>query len=122
MTHDSSWPSTFVDDPDMTDLVGYFVRQLPQRIAALELAAQWQRQDDLKLLAQQLRSGDAAGIVPIRQAARELEVLLDNRQPLEMIGASAQRLARLCRDVVEQRRGLLQSPHVDHDDSPAPTA
>ncbi len=118
----NSLQGVFIDDPDMADLVDYFVRQLPQRIAALELAVQWQRQDDLKQLAQQLRSGDAAGFVPIRQAARELEVQVDNLQPVALICDSAERLARLCRDVVEQRQGLLQSPHVDHDDSPTPTA
>ncbi|MBX3322630.1 MAG: Hpt domain-containing protein [Phycisphaeraceae bacterium] len=72
--------STFADDPEMKELIGLFIQELPQRVAALEQA--WNSADlgSLRRLAHQLKGSAAGfGFESIGIAAGELESPLRDR-------------------------------------------
>lgn len=67
--------SSFTGDPEMRDLIGYFVEELPKRMQALEEA--WEAADlgSLRRIAHQLKGAAGGyGFDSIGQAAGELEV------------------------------------------------
>jgi len=93
--------SSFRDDPEMTELIDYFVKALPERIAALEEA--WQAADvaSLKRIAHQLKgSAVGFGFEAIGQAACELEAPLAEapvgEDVVSGIEAQFRRLVDLC--------------------------
>ncbi|KAA0216960.1 MAG: Hpt domain-containing protein [Leptolyngbya sp. PLA3] len=66
--------SSFADDPEMRELIGYFVEDLPQRTRSLEEA--WEAADlgSLRRIAHQLKGAAGGyGFDSIGQAAGELE-------------------------------------------------
>jgi HPt (histidine-containing phosphotransfer) domain-containing protein len=69
--------STYADDPEMKELIGLFVGELPQRVSALEQA--WHAADcgSIRRLAHQLKGSAAGfGFESIGVAAGELEAPL----------------------------------------------
>lgn len=91
--------SEFVDDPEMGDLIGLFVEELPNRVEAIEQALASGDWAGLSRLAHQLRGAGAGyGFEPISDSAAELE---DTAQyggdpDLESIRGCVNELRSLC--------------------------
>ncbi len=82
--------SSFVDDPEMTEIVGLFVRELPARIEALREAWSSGQGPALARLAHQLKgAAPGYGFAPIGEAAEALE------RGVRALGSGAADLARL---------------------------
>ncbi|GJQ30911.1 MAG: hypothetical protein HBSAPP03_27950 [Phycisphaerae bacterium] len=102
---DASAPlrSTLEGDPDMAELVGLFVGDLPQRIDSLRTAWSEHRAADLQRLAHQLRGSSASyGFASIGDSAGRLEDALRDldlaRSPtLDAFKSSVDELIELCR-------------------------
>ena len=92
--------SEFADDPDMTELVDYFVQEMPDRVATLAECWRDNRLADLRQLAAQLRASSGGyGFPGVTEAAAKLERSLEDQSDLETIRAEVESLIDLCRRV-----------------------
>ncbi len=96
--------SQFADDPEMSELVGLFVSELPARLAALESA--WSAGDSpvLRRLAHQLKGAGAGyGFPAVSDAAGDVETALlacggaPEAADLAQVNGKVQALLALCR-------------------------
>jgi len=89
--------STLADDPDMTELIEFFVTELPQRMAAIARSAD---QADLKTLAALVHQIKGAaggyGFEPITDLARGVEKLAREQADLPAIRQAVDELVALC--------------------------
>jgi HPt (histidine-containing phosphotransfer) domain-containing protein len=105
MTDRSASPihSHFRDDPDMAELVGLFLTELPERVRAIEQALEARELAALSRLAHQLRgSGTIYGFPSLGRAAGVVEDGLKRaaatpNADLERIAAQVDELVALCR-------------------------
>lgn len=66
--------SSFVDDPDMMELVEMFVEDIPGKIEHLQQALAVEDLEQLRVFAHQLKGSAAGyGFAPLTDLARELE-------------------------------------------------
>lgn len=66
--------STFAGDPEMKELVEFFVENMPERIAALEACANKGAIEQLSAIAHQLKgAGGSYGFPQVTESARRLE-------------------------------------------------
>lgn len=66
--------SSLAGDPEMAELIGFFIGQLPERVAALTRAAREGKSEEIQRIAHQLRGASAGyGFAPIGQAAGQVE-------------------------------------------------
>jgi len=95
--------STLASDPDMVELVEFFVEQMAQRIATLQHTAQANNIIGLRTVSHQLKgTAGGYGFDPIAQTAAELERLIDVTEAIEVSEAIQQQvdeLIGLCRRV-----------------------
>ncbi|CAG1011052.1 hypothetical protein PHYC_03991 [Phycisphaerales bacterium] len=90
-------------DPDMAELVGMFVGDLPQRIDAVARALDERRADDLKRITHQLRGSSASyGFPSIGSVAGRIEDSLhelgsSNGADLSSLKATVDELINLCK-------------------------
>jgi len=104
-TSQSSTPlkSTLADDPDMAELVEFFVEEMSDRIESIQTASQENDFAQLRTLSHQLKGAATGyGFEPITQTAAELETLIDATQPTEQTDDLRQQvdaLIDLCRRV-----------------------
>jgi len=92
--------SEFAQDPEMTDLIGYFVSELPHRVEAIGGCLRDERLDDLRTIAHQLKGASAGyGVSTIGDAARRLEEDLKSNAALETIRSDVEDLISLCQRV-----------------------
>lgn len=90
-------------DPDMAELVGMFVGDLPQRMDAVAKAWEQRRADDLKRIAHQLRGSSASyGFPTIGNAAGRIEDALrdlasKNQSDLSSLQSTVDELINLCK-------------------------
>lgn len=92
--------SEFANDPDMAELIEYFVSEMPKRVDAIDACLRDNRMDELRRLAHQLKGASAGyGFSPIGDAARRLESDLDGRAALDRIRADVDQLVGLCQRV-----------------------
>ncbi len=95
--------STLEGDPDMAELVGLFVGDLPQRINSIEQAWSTKRAADIQRLAHQLRGSSASyGFPTIGESAARLEdsILALGSTPtdsLDTLRRSVDELIQLCK-------------------------
>ncbi len=91
--------SSLAADPEMVDLVELFVRELPQRVAALEAAAS--AGDGLRRLAHQLKgAGSGYGFAELSAAAAALErIAVDDTATVVEVHARGGELVDICRRV-----------------------
>jgi HPt (histidine-containing phosphotransfer) domain-containing protein len=83
--------SRYASDPEMSDLVGWFVGELPARVSSLRAAWEAQRLKDLERLVHQLRgAGMGYGFPAISEAAGSLE-----RRLVDLAGRPAPEAAAL---------------------------
>lgn len=89
--------SDFADDPEMSELIEYFVSELPERAAAVNECLRAQRWEDLRRLAHQLKGASGGyGFAPLGDAAAALEADLDTQAALDAIQRDVDRLLSLC--------------------------
>lgn len=94
--------SEFAGDPDMRELIRFFVSEMPERIRAVEACLREDRLDDLRVIAHQLKGASAGyGFAPVGLAARALEEDLKDSAGLEAIRRDVESLLGLCRRVGE---------------------
>lgn len=99
--------SEFADDPDMRELVGMFLEEMPARIAVIEAASREGRVDELRRLAHQLKGAAGGyGFGVVGAAAGRLEKALsvahagsDVTTDLNAVRAQVEGLLDLCRNV-----------------------
>lgn len=98
--------SEFANDPDMGELVGLFVQEMPQRLAKLK--SSWTEQDleDVQRLAHQLKgAGGGYGFPALSSAAAEVEKSLvalsegSARSSTQELRAKFEELIQLCQRV-----------------------
>ena len=95
--------STLANDPDMAELVQFFVEEMSDRLAFIQEASQENDFGKLRTVAHQLKGAATGyGFEPISQTAAELEALIDETQPTEQTDDLRQQvdaLIDLCRCV-----------------------
>jgi HPt (histidine-containing phosphotransfer) domain-containing protein len=105
MTQDNSHPrlvSEFAADPDMQELVGLFISELPDRVALLHSTWNQTQLDEVKRIAHQLKGASAGyGFPSIGAAAGKLEDALRasdsaNQSSLNSLKRDLDNLIELC--------------------------
>lgn len=93
--------STLADDPEMVDLVRFFLEEIDERVNTILTTSRANDIIGLRTIAHQLKgAGTGYGFEPISQMAGELERLIDETDALEVTGAiqqQADELIDLCR-------------------------
>lgn len=93
--------STLANDPDMVELVRFFVDEIDDRITTIQMTAQSDDITGLRTVAHQLKGAATGyGFEPISHTAGELERLIDETDSLEVTEAIQQQvdeLIDLCR-------------------------
>lgn len=92
--------SLFADDPEMHELISYFVQELPDR--ARTVAELWRERnlEDLQRMAHQLKGACGGyGFTPVGVAAERLEDSLKSEADIDAIGEQVTQLIDLCRRV-----------------------
>ena len=93
--------SEFADDPDMIELVEMFVDEMPQRVSAIERAAQQADLATIAGLAHQLKGAAGGyGFGTITDAAAVLEQQAQASEKIDEVHASIDALLSLCRRAV----------------------
>ena len=73
--------SRFADDPDMADILGFFVEDATAKIERLQRALQDQNLDEVRVFSHQLKGSAAGyGFDPLSDLARELETSASQRK------------------------------------------
>lgn len=93
--------STLAGDPDMAELVQYFVQEMDNRAQTIASAAESNDLDQLRVVAHQLKGAARGyGFEPISQSAASLEELIQQADPAEdcsELGRQIDELIDLCR-------------------------
>jgi HPt (histidine-containing phosphotransfer) domain-containing protein len=91
--------SSLQNDPEMTELIEFFLGELDQRIAALTAAFNNADREELRAMAHQLKGAAAGyGYPTITDAARELEHSIDEHEAdLSELAEQVEALVQLCR-------------------------
>ncbi|MEM6258050.1 MAG: Hpt domain-containing protein [Planctomycetota bacterium] len=93
--------STLASDPDMAELVQFFVDEIEDRIDTIRTTSQANDLAGLRMVAHQLKgAGTGYGFEPISQTAGELERVIDSAESAEVTDAIQQQvdgLIDLCR-------------------------
>ncbi len=90
--------SEFAGDPDMADLVGLFLEELPERIEAIRAALRSGDSEELQRRVHQLKgAGGGYGFPAISRSAAEVEgPLRAGERDLSVIASRVEALASLC--------------------------
>lgn len=90
--------SEFAGDPDMADLVGLFLEDLPERIDAIRAALRSGDADELQRRVHQLKgAGGGYGFPSISRSAAEVEApLRAGERDLSVIASKVEALTALC--------------------------
>lgn len=93
--------STLADDPDMAELVEFFVAEIGDRVQTISTAAQENNLNQLRTVAHQLKGAAAGyGFGPISESAGTLEQAIDAAGPAahaENLRSQVDELIDLCR-------------------------
>ncbi len=104
----SSIYSTLSDDLDLAPIVEMFVEEIPQRIAAMEMAATRQDWPTLERLAHQIKgAGGSYGFEQTTAVAGKLERAVHERQPVDAIMLCLYETIDLCRRMRTSREFTL---------------
>jgi len=89
--------STFAGDPEMKELVEFFVEKMPERIAALEACANEGAIDELRSIAHQLKgAGGSYGFPQVTESARKLEETSSVAGGIEDLRRELDELVAIC--------------------------
>ncbi len=98
--------STFSDDPDMCELIGEFLRELPERLVILEQALNAHDTASIASLAHQLKGAAGGyGYPQITEASRVVEQEARDDREVEALRKSVAQLKALC-----ERASLPRTP------------
>jgi len=93
--------STLASDPDMAELVEFFVEEMGERVESIDEAARGNDLSQLRMVAHQLKgSAGGYGFAPISDCAATLEQLIDASAPSadpESLREQVDALIDLCR-------------------------
>ena len=90
--------STLSNDPDMVELVQFFVDEMSDRAESIRAAADENDLGRLRVVAHQLKgSGAGYGFEPISNAADAVEQLIDTQAEADNLRAQVDELINLCR-------------------------
>ncbi len=94
--------STYADDPEMHELIEFFVDEIPNRVEALQQAWQEHDADAIERLVHQLKgSSGGYGFQVITEAAAALEhPLKQGQDDLDALAAEYDQLIKLCNRVM----------------------
>lgn len=82
--------SIYCDDPDLQDIVGLFIEELPERVAAIEAAHASGQLENVRWLAHQLHgSSGGYGFAFLGTAAAHVERLAERQKKEELSDALA---------------------------------
>lgn len=88
--------STMASDPDMVELVAFFVEEIEERINTIQKTASTNDIVGLRTIAHQLKGAATGyGFEPISQTAAEVERLIDTTESLEVTDAIQQQVDEL---------------------------
>ena len=88
--------SDFAGDPDMRELVEFFVEQMPTRVQALQDSFESGALEDVRSIAHQLKgAGGSYGFPQITESARALEEHADSAD-LDAVRRSVDELIAIC--------------------------
>lgn len=88
--------SSFSDDPDMTELIAYFVEEVPQRIQALRALCESGDREGVQRLAHQLKGACAGyGFEAVGRAAESVEAPLKREATLDDVRNEINELTEL---------------------------
>lgn len=91
---DAPLRSVYADDAEFGELIGLFVDELPERVAAIRESLATPDLDQLKIVAHQLMgAGGGYGFLEITDAGRTLETLVDEAMASEDADFDAMRTA-----------------------------
>ena len=89
--------STFAGDPDMQELVEYFVSEVPARVDAIMKSFEGGQLDEVRSLAHQLKgAGGSYGFPQITDSARKLEDALKTDGAVDEIRQGIDELVDYC--------------------------
>ncbi len=92
--------SEFADDPDMLELVEFFVQEMPERVQTLAECWRDSKLEDLESLAHQLKGASGGyGFEVISEAASRVERSLKDGDEVDQLHAQVDELIDLCRRV-----------------------
>lgn len=90
---DGPLKSTLSDDPDMVELVEFFVEQMSNRVDVIRTATDEQNIEELRTIAHQLKgAGLGYGFEPISNCAGALEKLIDGAGPDAQVDSFRQQI------------------------------
>ena len=90
--------SVFADDPEMSEIVGLFVGELPQRLKRLEGAMKAADTEALRVIAHQMKGAGAGyGFDGISAAGESLEAAIVQDRPIDEIRFHCSALYDICR-------------------------
>jgi len=93
--------STFGTDPVLSELVGMYVAEMPDRIAVLEKAFAGGDRERLRTCAHQIKGAAGSyGFDCLTQSAAALESVVRADRPAEEIRRSLEVLLNLCRRII----------------------
>jgi len=89
--------STLADDPEMAELIGLFVADMPRRMDLLQVALTAADRDGLARISHQLKGAAGSyGFGMVTDCAGKLELGIEQGEALEQLALSIQELASLC--------------------------
>jgi len=90
--------SAFADDPEMAELIAYFLQEIPSRVDAIREALEEGDHERVASLAHQLKgAGGGYGFPTISEAAAALERAAQERADANRVRSSADILFDVCR-------------------------
>lgn len=93
---DSPIKSEYAGDPDMRELVEFFVDQMPERVRALQQSLETGALEDVRSIAHQLKgAGGSYGFPQITNTARVLEEQADGAD-IDAIRRGVDQLISIC--------------------------
>lgn len=92
--------SDLAGDPEMTELIQYFVSEMPERVRLIAECWRDRRLSDLRQVAHQLKGASAGyGFPVIGTAAKQLEDALLAEHAVEAVQREVDALIEMCRRV-----------------------
>ena len=92
--------SEYSDEPEMAELIEYFVSELPNRARAIDDCLRKNQLDELRVLAHQLKGASGGyGFGQLGDAAAKLEQTIETEGGCESIQSTVDDLLSLCQRI-----------------------
>jgi CheY-like chemotaxis protein/HPt (histidine-containing phosphotransfer) domain-containing protein len=109
----SVYRSEFADDPEMKEVLGEFVHQLPDQVYRLSTLLEQKNLDELRRAVHQIKgAGGGYGFPNVTQIAAAAEARIKAADPLEAITAGIQDLMELIRKVEGYDKSREDAAHA----------